>query len=83
MKIKKLIACTALAALALAVALCGCVKSAAAESENKRMTLVYSSGEMLIFQDMNTGVQYLVYSGYKQGGICPLFDADGSLYVED
>lgn len=69
------------AAAALAVALCGCRLAAAAESENKtgfRMMLVDAYGEMCIYQDANTGVQYF-YS--RQGGICPLFNADGSLYV--
>ena len=71
-------------ALALSVMLLGCGTAAAAESQSKsaeRMELVYSSGEMCIYQDMNTGVQYLVFDGYKQGGICPLYNADGSLYV--
>lgn len=73
--------------LALAFAVCSCgVNSAAACSEkqpNERLKLVYYSGEMNIYQDMNTGVQYLVFYGYKQGGICPLYNADGTLYVGD
>ena len=76
MKVKIIVA-----AAALAVALCGCRLAAADESENKagsRMTLVDAYGEMSIYQDTNTGVQYF-YS--RQGGICPLFNADGSLYV--
>ena len=73
--------------LALAFAVCSCgVNSAAAGSEkqpNERLKLVYYSGEMNIYQDMNTGVQYLVFYGYKKGGICPLYNADGTLYVGD
>ena len=76
-----------LALVALAFAMCSCgVNSAAAGSEkqpNKRLMLVYSSGETDIYQDMNTGVQYLVFDGYNQGGICPLYNADGTLYVGD
>lgn len=78
MKLKALVI-----ALAASVMLLGCGTAAAAESQNaatERMTLVYSSGEMLIYQDMVTGVQYLVFDGYKQGGICPLYNANGTLY---
>lgn len=83
MKIKALVI-----ALATSVMLLGCGTAAAAESQStaaERMTLVYSSrdGQMLIYQDMNTGVQYLVFDGYKQGGVCPLYNANGEVYAED
>jgi hypothetical protein len=33
--------------------------------------------------DEETGVQYLIYSDYRQGGITPRLNADGSLYIEN
>jgi hypothetical protein len=34
-----------------------------------------------IWTDKETGVQYVIYEGYKQGGIVPRLNADGSLHV--
>jgi hypothetical protein len=35
-----------------------------------------------IWTDEETGVQYIVYSGVKKGGITPRLNADGTLYKE-
>lgn len=35
-----------------------------------------------IYVDEETGVEYIVYDGYNRGGICPRYNADGSLRVE-
>ena len=35
-----------------------------------------------IYVDEETGVEYIVYNGYQKGGICPRYNADGSLRVE-
>ena len=32
-------------------------------------------------QDPETGVYYVIYSGGNRGGICPRYNADGSLYT--
>lgn len=35
-----------------------------------------------IWTDPETGVQYLLYTAVGRGGICPRYNADGSLMVE-
>ena len=35
-----------------------------------------------IFIDEETGVNYLIYDGYREAWITPRFNPDGSLYVE-
>ena len=34
-----------------------------------------------IIVDEETGVEYVVYNGYNRGGICPRYNADGTLRV--
>jgi hypothetical protein len=42
-----------------------------------------SNSNISIWTDEETGVQYVIYGGYKQGGITPRLNADGSLHVEN
>ena len=79
MKAKKMIA---LAALILA--LCGCGTSAAASEDNVRSSFgldwIDSKGVFDLYQDRETGVQYIVYNHATRYGITPRYNADGSLY---
>lgn len=34
-----------------------------------------------VIVDEETGVEYIVFSGYNRGGICPRYNADGTLRV--
>ena len=36
-----------------------------------------------IYVDDETGVEYIVYAGYGRGGICPRYNADGTLRVRE
>lgn len=79
MKAKKMIA---LAALILA--LCGCGTSAAASEDNVQSSFgldwIDSKGVFDLYQDRETGVQYIVYNHATRYGITPRYNADGSLY---
>ena len=79
MKAKKMIA---LAALILA--LCGCGTSAAASEDNVQSSFgldwIDSKGGFDLYQDRETGVQYIVYNHATRYGITPRYNADGSLY---
>ena len=80
MKAKKIVAVAA-----LFLALCGCGASAAAGEQDSwdnefQMEWVADEGSFEVYQDQETGVQYIVFwSGYKFG-ITPRYNADGSLY---
>lgn len=52
--------------------LCGC------RSENKE-----KSGDVRIdfYKDPKTGVEYIIYGYGYRGGICPRYNADGTLYT--
>lgn len=68
--------------LVIICVLCGCCESDEVECEtidNERLKIVYYyDGFVRIFEDSDTGVQYL---SQRQGGICPLYNADGTLYT--
>ena len=34
------------------------------------------------YRDKETGVHYLIFEGYRCGGICPRYNTDGSLYID-
>lgn len=36
-----------------------------------------------VIVDEETGVEYVVYNGYNRGGICPRYNADGTLRVRE
>ena len=62
--------------------LCSCsVEEDANQSTNQRINTLPSSSSVHIWTDEETGVQYIIYDGYGQGGICPRLNADGSLYI--
>ncbi len=60
----------------LLILLTGCAKS------EDDYPMEYIGNNVYIFVDKKTGVNYLVYCGYKSGGITPRFNKDGSLYIE-
>lgn len=86
MKRKKMIV---LAALILALAGCG-TAAAAIEDHSQtetefKMVKIDNSRNFELYQDRETGVQYIVYSDYSRGGfswfgIVPRYNADGTLY---
>ena len=41
----------------------------------------HRSANTYYVQDPKTGVYYVIYSGGYRGGICPRYNADGSLYT--
>lgn len=59
---------------------CLCACSAEENVDQKNDTLP-PSVEVHIWTDEETGVQYIIYEGYKQGGIHPRLSADGNLYI--
>ena len=36
-----------------------------------------------VIVDEETGVEYVVFNGYNRGGICPRYNADGTLRVRE
>jgi len=36
---------------------------------------------VIIYVDSVTGVNYMIFSGYRKSGICPRYNVDGTLYV--
>lgn len=79
MKAKKIVAVAA-----LFLALCGCGTTAAAGGnaayDNFSMEEVADEGSFEVYQDMETGVQYIVFWHDYKFGITPRYNADGSLY---
>lgn len=79
MKAKKMIALAA-----LIFALCGCDTSAAASEDNVQSSFgldwIDSKGVFDLYQDRETGVQYIVYNHATRYGITPRYNADGTLY---
>lgn len=76
---------------AASVLLLGCGTSAAATAENDAaptfsMEFVSKYSDFSIYQDVETGVQYIIYNEYSRGGyswfgMVPRYNADGTLYV--
>lgn len=70
----------------LVVTLCGFSpnQAEAEQSEESSISRVGYSGDIEIYQDSKTGVQYLIYrDGYgylSYSGMCPRYNADGTLY---
>ena len=80
MKPKKMIALAA-----LIFALCGCGTSAAASEQDSwdndfRMDWIADEGSFEVYQDRETGVQYIVFWRSYGFGITPRYNADGTLY---
>ena len=53
---------------------------AACASEAQNVDL---HGSYRTYVDEETGVNYMIFSGSSGGGICPRYNADGSLYVSE
>lgn len=79
-------------ALAVSIILFGCGTAASATTEVDTtplfsMEFVDKYGDFSIYQDMETGVQYIVYYEWKALGDCwtfgivPRYNADGTMYV--
>ena len=41
----------------------------------------YTSDMICVYVDEETGVNYLIFTEYRAGGICPRYDIDGHLYI--
>ena len=59
--------------------LCSC---SAEENVDQRNGTLPLNAKVHIWTDEETGVQYIIYEGYKQGGIHPRLNADGSLHID-
>lgn len=59
---------------------CGTVagESTSTEDSNSHLT---SNDSIQIWTDSETGVQYVIYKGYRKGGITPRLNVDGTLYT--
>ena len=69
----------------LAILLVGCASDTEASSKARNIQdRIYNDIEATfeIVVDEETGVNYIIYNGYKQGGITPRLNADGTLYIE-
>ena len=45
-------------------------------------TMRYASGNnVYVYVDPETGVNYLIYNGYKSGGITPRYDSEGNIMI--
>ena len=80
MKPKKMIALAA-----LIFALCGCGTSAVASEQDSwdndfQMKWIADDGNFEVYQDQETGVQYIVFWHAYKFGITPRYNADGTLY---
>lgn len=58
---------------------CGTVSENSASPEKLKELQLNSTDYIQIWTDDETGVQYLIYQGYKKGGITPRLNADGTL----
>ena len=58
--------------LIFAMLLCGCTKKEELESNNYYIRF---------YTDPVTNVDYVVYDAPYRGGICPRYNADGSIYI--
>lgn len=52
------------------------------DTKTERLEKVDSNDNIKIYVDEETGVNYLIYDGYREAWITPRFNPDGSLYVE-
>lgn len=82
----------AVAALTLAAVFFGCgqqIEASGASESTKalfEMELVHKDGRFKVYQDSETGVQYILYEDYGIGGvswsgIVPRYNPDGTLYT--
>lgn len=79
---KKKIFSVALAAMIVCGLLSGCEKEKIGTApRNEVMNIEGTEGFVTVICDEKTGVEYLIYSDFYKGGICPRYNADGTLYV--
>lgn len=76
--IKKIIAIICCAVFVMCLA--GCTNAEDKNNETQ-MTKVDMGVSVYTYVDKETGVNYLIYDGHRAGGICPRYNADGTLYV--
>ena len=84
MMMKKII--LVLAALLLVCGSAGCITEE--ETEEKVSPDVYILRDetphyIFVYVDEYTGVEYLIYDGYHSGGVCPRYNADGTLKINE
>lgn len=77
---KKIIAIMCCVVFVLGLAGCTNAKDEDEDSEIQILT-EYRSMNVYTYVDKETGVNYLIYDGAYAGGICPRYNADGSLYI--
>ena len=58
-------------------------KSNAKPTETIEPVEEYTSDMIRVYVDEETGVNYLVFTEYRAGGICPRYDIDGHLYITE
>ena len=71
--------------LGICLGACGNANTIQAISYDFKMEYIDSYGDIELWKDPETGVEYFVYSnrkGYGAGGICPRYIADGELYLD-
>lgn len=51
------------------------------QTEEKTSFILNSDDEVQVWTDEETGVQYLIFKGYRKGGITPRLNADGTPYT--
>ena len=52
------------------------------DSKIIKYTHIYTyDDEIFVWKDPETDVQYIVYKGYRKGGITPRLNNDGTLYI--
>lgn len=56
-------------------------KSNAELAETIEPVEAYTSDMVRVYVDEETGINYLIFTGYRAGGICPRYDIDGNLYI--
>lgn len=76
----------ALAALLLVCASAGCVTEEETEEvmpDKYIQNYEYGSHYVYVYVDEYTGVEYLLYDGYQSGGVCPRYNSDGTLKINE
>lgn len=51
------------------------------EDTVKQVSTGTSSNNVFVYVDPETGVNYLIYHGYRCGGITPRYDSEGNIMI--
>lgn len=70
----------AICALVVSLVFTGCSCSSKGV-EQEQMVDMSTAQCCYVYVDQATGVNYIIYASSNRGGICPRYNADGSLYV--